>query len=177
MKKLTILDKTFVLSIPAAHIQAAVTTIAQRMNADFPGQNPLFLIILNGSFIFAADLVKQITIPCEMTFLKVASYQGTTSTGTIKEVLGLDATLKDRVVIIVEDIVDTGHTLDYIIQQVQQHQPRSIKVATLLYKPDAVQKVVPLDYVGLEIPNDFIVGYGLDYNGYGRNSADIFVLA
>ena len=146
------------------------------MNSDLARQDPIFLGILNGAFMFAGDLYKQLTFPCQITFLKLASYSGTQSTGSVKQLIGINRDLKDRVVVVLEDIVDTGVTLETIIRQLSGYEPAKIMIATFLYKPDAALKEVKLDYVGMEIPNNFIVGYGLDYEGYGRNFRDIYRL-
>lgn len=176
MKKVQILDKKFALSIPEKKIQEAIKTISEQINTDFKNRNPLFVSILNGSFMFASDLIKQITIPSEITFIKVASYTNTQSTGVVTEIFGLDHDVENRPVIIVEDIVDSGLTMQKIIEQLRSHGAEELYVATLLLKPDALRFKVPLDYVALRIPNEFIVGYGLDYNGYGRNLRDIYTL-
>ena len=167
-------DKKFRLFIPEERIQAEVTRIAIRMNRELAGRDPLFLGILNGAFMFASDLYKQLTFPCQITFLKLASYSGTQSTGTVKQLIGINLDLKDRVVVVLEDIVDTGVTLETILRQLSGYQPAEIRVATFLHKPDATLRKVELDYVGMEIPNDFILGYGLDYDGYGRNFRQIY---
>ena len=146
------------------------------MNNDLAAKNPIFLGILNGAFMFASDLFKQITVPCQITFLKLASYEGTKTSGTVKQLIGINQDLKDRTVVILEDIVDTGITLDTIVRQLSGYQPKEILVATMLHKPDALTREVKLDYVGFEIPNEFVLGYGLDYNGYGRNLPEIFTL-
>jgi hypoxanthine phosphoribosyltransferase len=146
------------------------------MNHDLASKDPIFLGILNGAFMFASDLYKQLGFPCQITFLKLASYSGTQSTGTVKQLIGINRDLKDRVVVVLEDIVDTGVTLETIIRQLSGYQPAEIKVATFLHKPDATVKEVKLDYVGMKIPNDFILGYGLDYDGYGRNFKEIYRL-
>jgi hypoxanthine phosphoribosyltransferase len=169
-------DKHFILFIAEEKIQKEVTRIAQEMNRDLAGKDPIFLGILNGAFMFASDLYKQLSFPCQITFLKLASYSGTMSTGAVKQLIGINRDLKDRVVVILEDIVDTGVTLETIIRQLSGYLPREIKVATFLHKPDATVKEVKLDYVGMEIPNDFILGYGLDYDGYGRNFKEIYQL-
>ena len=176
MKKVQILDKKFALSIPEKKIQEAIKTISEQINTDFKNRNPLFVSILNGSFMFASDLIKQITIPSEITFIKVASYTNTQSTGVVTEIFGLDHDVENRPVIIIEDIVDSGLTMQKIIEQLRSHGAEERYVATLLLKPDALRFKVPLDYVALRIPNEFIVGYGLDYNGYGRNLRDIYTL-
>lgn len=169
-------DKNFGLFISEDQIQNEVTRIAEEMNRDLADKDPVFLGILNGAFMFASDLYKQLQFPCQITFLKLASYSGTKSTGTVKQLIGINLDLKDRCVVVLEDIVDTGVTLETIIRQLTGFQPSEIHVATFLHKPDATVKDVKLDYVGMEIPNDFIVGYGLDYDGYGRNFKEIYQL-
>ncbi len=169
-------DKHFEPFIPEEKILEQVRRIANEMNRDLANKDPIFLGILNGAFMFASDLYKQLTFPCQITFLKLASYSGTQSTGTVKQLIGINRDLKDRVVVVLEDIVDTGVTLETIIRQLSGYQPAEIRVATFLHKPDATIKIVKLDYVGMEIPNDFILGYGLDYDGYGRNFKEIYRL-
>ena len=175
MKQVKIHDKTFELYIPYEKIRGIVEKMAEKMNTDFEGKNPLFVCILNGSFMFATDLFKRINlIETEITFVKLASYSGNKTTGTVKQLIGLNENIEGRTVVILEDIVDTGITIENILEQLKKMNPREIKIATLLLKPDALQKEVQLDYIGLEIPNDFIVGYGLDYDGRGRNLIDIY---
>ena len=174
MKKVTILDKVFELFIESDTIQDSIERVAADMNKELEGKNPIFVAILNGSFMFAGDLMKYVTIPSEITFVRIASYRGVNSTKDIKEVLGLVENIKDRTVVIVEDIVDTGHTIERLIKQFELLGPKEIKIATLLFKPKALVKNVKPDFVALEIPNDFIVGFGLDYNGFGRNLRDIY---
>jgi len=169
-------DKFFKPFIMEKEIQREVTRIAGEMNSELARQDPIFLGILNGAFMFAGDLYKQLTFPCQITFLKLASYSGTQSTGSVKQLIGINRDLRDRVVVVLEDIVDTGVTLETIIRQLSGYEPAKIMIATFLYKPDAALKEVKLDYVGMEIPNNFIVGYGLDYEGYGRNFRDIYRL-
>lgn len=169
-------DKQFELFIPESEIQKEVTRIAMEMNQELADKDPIFLGILNGAFMFASDLYKQLSFPCQITFLKLASYSGTRSTGTVKQLIGINRDLKDRVVVVLEDIVDTGVTLETIIRQLSGYQPEEIRVATFLHKPDATIREVKLDYVGIKIPNDFILGYGLDYDGYGRNFKEIYQL-
>ena len=176
MKEIRVLDKEFDLFISASAISSRIDEIANELNRDFAGKKPLFIGILNGSFMFASDLFKRLRIDAQITFLKLASYQGTTTTGTVKQLIGLNQDLKGQEVIILEDIVDTGITLENIIRQLNGYQPASVKVITLLYKPDAYTRDIKLDYIGFSIPNDFIVGYGLDYDGYGRNYEDIYKL-
>lgn len=174
MDKVKIRDKEFEKYLTQAEIEAAIDKVAKQMTADLADSDPLFIAILNGSFMFVSELMKRVNIPSELTFIKLASYDGVNSTGDVKRVLALNKNIENRTVIILEDIVDTGNTMDHIIKELSQQHPKEIKVATLLFKPDAVIKKVPLDYVALEIPSDFIVGYGLDYDGYGRNLPDIY---
>ena len=175
MKQVKIHEKIFELYIPYEKIKGVVEKMAEKMNADFKDKNPLFVCILNGSFMFAAELFKRIDlIETEITFVKLASYQGDKTTGTVKHLIGLNENIEGRTVVILEDIVDTGITIENILEQLKKLNPKEIKIATLLLKPDALQKDVQLDYVGLEIPNDFIVGYGLDYEGLGRNLINIY---
>ena len=169
-------DKKFELFIGEDTIQQEVTRIAGEMNRDLAEKDPIFLGILNGAFMFASDLYKQLDFPCQITFLKLASYSLARSAGTVKQLIGINRDLKDRVVVVLEDIVDTGVTLDTIIRQLSGYLPAEIRVATFLHKPDAMVKEVRLDYIGLRIPNDFILGYGLDYDGYGRNYKEIYQL-
>lgn len=154
----------------------AVDALAAKINEDLDGELPLFVGVLNGSFMFLGDLMKKVTIPAEISFVKLASYEGTTSTGVVKQLVGLDENIIDRTVVIVEDIVDTGNTIEHLYQSLQTHRPKSIKVATLLFKPAAYTKNVHIDYPALEVPNDFLVGYGLDYDGLGRNLKHIYKL-
>ncbi|MDU1905440.1 MAG: hypoxanthine phosphoribosyltransferase [Dysgonomonas sp.] len=174
MKSVKIRDKEFDLFISEAEILKSIDRIAERMNKDLEGKNPLFVCILNGSFMFASELMKRVNIPSEISFVRMASYQGTQSTGKIKEIYGLEENISGRTVVIIEDIVDTGYTMSLILEQLTGENPEEIKIATLLFKPDALKTDVKLDYVALEIPSDFIVGFGLDYDGYGRNLADIY---
>lgn len=167
-------DKEFDLFIPYEKINNSIKDVAEKINKDLEGKNPLFICILNGSFMFAADLMKYVTIPSEITFVRVASYRGTKSTGALKEIYGLEEEIKGRTIVVIEDIVDTGNTMSLVLDQLKCDEPEDVKVATLLFKPNALEVDVKLDYVALEIPNDFIVGYGLDYDGYGRNLTDIY---
>lgn len=175
-KRIKVLELTFETSIPAEKIQSRVREIADQMNKDLANKNPIFLGILNGAFMFASDLFKMINMPCQITFLKLASYDGVRTTGTVKQLIGINQDLKDRTVVILEDIVDTGITLETITRQLSGYEPKEILVATMLHKPEALQKDVRLDYVGFEIPNEFVLGYGLDYNGYARNLPEIYTL-
>jgi hypoxanthine phosphoribosyltransferase len=174
MTKVQVKELVFEKFIGRDEIDDAVQKIADGINRDFEGKNPLLLAILNGAFMFAADLMRKITIPCEISFVKFASYSGTTTTSSIKELIGVDEDLAGRFVIIVEDIVDTGITMEKLLRDVSAKSPAGVKVACFCFKPGAFQKDFAIDYVGLKIPNDFIVGYGLDYDGFGRNLADIY---
>ena len=177
MKQVKLKDKEFGVSIPAEKIQSIISEMAQRINNDYKDKNlPLFISILNGSFMFTADLFKQIDFTCEVTFLKLTSYRGTSSTGSVRQLIGVNESIEGRDVIVLEDIVDTGITIEQILGQLKSFEPASVKVASLLFKPEAYQKEMKIDYIGMEIPNDFIVGYGLDYDGLGRNLADIYTL-
>ncbi len=176
MSRVKILDKEFELSIPEEKLLKAVDHVAEQMNKDLEGKNPLMVCVLNGSFMFASDLMKRLSFPCEISFVKLSSYSGTGSTGTVKELIGLSENLEGRTVVLLEDIVDTGLTIINTVEQVKQMGPEDVKVATMLFKPEACKRDVKLDYVGMEIPNDFIVGYGLDYDGYGRNLKDIYTV-
>jgi hypoxanthine phosphoribosyltransferase len=166
------------MCISRSQVRTNIEHIADRINSDYEGKEILFLAVLNGSFMFAADLVRKIKPLCRITFVKVASYQGDTSEGIIRELIGLKEDLNGKHVILVEDIVDTGFTLGHIMKQVKStYKPASIAVASLLFKPQSYRKSIAIDYVGIEIPNNFVVGWGLDYNGYGRNFEDIYVVA
>ena len=177
MEKLVRLhDKTFRLYLSENEILTAVREVANRINNDIIGRKPLLVPILNGSFMFASDLMKELKLDCEISFIKAASYHGTSSTGNITELIGLHEELRERHVIIIEDIIDTGHTLSRLLPLFLAKQPASVRVATLLFKPAALRTSLQIDYIGKEIPNDFIVGYGLDYDGLGRNLRDIYVV-
>lgn len=176
MNSIRINDKQFSLSIPELDIQVAVRQVAHHINRDMMGKNPLFVCVLNGAFMFAADLMKNIDVPCEITFIKMASYEGVCTSGVVTEMIGLNEDIAGRTVIVVEDIVDTGITMERILEILKAKGAEKIKVATFLQKPDALKRDVQVDYVAMKIPNDFIVGYGLDYNGYGRNLKDIYTV-
>ena len=176
MSILKILDKEFVPYLSEQQIQEKITILAAQLNKDYAGKKPIFLSILNGSFLFTADLFKQITIEAEVSFIKLASYKGTSSTGNVITAIGLDANVNGRDVIILEDIIDTGKTLHHYLPELASHQPASIKIAVLLNKTEALAFPVKVDYTCFDIPNKFVVGYGLDYDGLGRNSKDIYQL-
>jgi hypoxanthine phosphoribosyltransferase len=176
MSKILVKDRHFVPSIRATELDAAVTKVADQMNKELKGKNPLFIVVLNGAFMFASDLFKKITIDCEISFVKMSSYVGTETTGSIRELIGLDRVLKGRTVVVIEDIIDTGITMAHTIPLLHNLEAEDVKIATLLFKPEAFQKDYKIDYVGIEIPNDFIVGYGLDYDGLGRNLPEIYTI-
>ena len=176
MSTIQVLDKTFEPYLKEAAIQEKITELAAQLNKDYAGKRPLFLSILNGSFLFTADLFKQITIEAEVSFIKLASYKGTSSTGNVITAIGLDINVKDRHIVILEDIIDTGKTLHHYLPQLDSMQPASVKIAVLLNKKEALQYPVQVDYTCFDIPNKFVVGYGLDYDGLGRNSRDIYQL-
>ena len=169
-------DKQFIPFISEKEIEQAILTLAVQLNKDLKGKNPLFLGIMNGAFVFAADLIRHFEGNCEVSFLKVSSYRGDQSTGQVIKLAGLQESPENRTVVIIEDIVDTGNTLEYILEELQKHKPAEIKIATLLLKPGTYKKKIPINYVGMEIPDKFIVGYGLDYNGLGRNLKGIYVV-
>ncbi|MCK9205611.1 MAG: hypoxanthine phosphoribosyltransferase [Salinivirgaceae bacterium] len=175
-KEVQVLDKRFKVSIPSEEIQQSIQRLAQQINSDLKGKEVIFIGILNGCFMFAGDLFKHIDLECQITFLKLASYQGTSSSGNVKRLIGINENIEGKTVVIIEDIIDTGNTLDSIIKQLKGYEPAEIKVATLLYKPDAYEKTIPIDYMAFKIPNDFIIGYGLDYDGFGRNLKDIYTI-
>lgn len=171
-----VLDKKFQPYIKAHQIQEQIDKLANQINTDYADKRPLFIAILNGSFMFASDLFKQLTIEAEICFIKLASYKGTKSTGNVITSIGLDEPLKDRHVIIVEDIVDTGKTLHEFLPQLENQQPASLKIAALLHKPEALVYPLTIDYLGFNVPNKFLLGYGLDYDGLGRNLKEIYQL-
>lgn len=167
--------KIFDLMLEYEQIKKRIRLIGIQLNVDYENRIPVFIGVLNGSFVFLADLIKEVTISSEVTFVKVSSYKGDKSTGKIKKEIGLQIDIKDRDVIIVEDIVDTGHTLSYLLDMIHKEKPASVNVCTLLLKPKSLEKKIDeICYVGFEIPDEFVVGYGLDYNGLGRNLKDIY---
>ncbi len=176
MKQL-ILDKTFVPYLTELELQKEIKRMADEINRDYEGKKPLFIAILNGSFMFASDLFKEITIPSEISFIKLASYKGTKSTGSVITAIGLEAEIYDRDVIVIEDIIDTGKTLSEFLPQLLHQQAKSLKVCSLLHKKEATKFPIDINYLGFVIPDLFVVGYGLDYNGYGRNLKEIYQLA
>lgn len=176
MSTITLGDKQFVPYIPEKQILESIAQLAVRINKDLAGQKPLFLVVLNGAFLFAADLLRNISIDCEVSFVKLSSYHGTSTSGSVKQLIGLNENIKGRTVVIVEDIIDTGITLENILEQLATREPGAVYTAALLFKPEAYKKTHRVDYTGIEIPNAFIVGYGLDYDGLGRNLRDIYVV-
>ena len=177
MEEIQVKDKTFKVFIPEKVILQHVCEVASRLSADYEGKNPLFLVVLNGSFMFAADLVRAMTIPCEISFVKLSSYAGTTSTGTVNEVIGINTDLKGRNVVIVEDIVESGRTLDSMKEMLSQYNPLSVKICTLFFKPQKLVVPLDVDYAAMEIGDEFIVGYGLDYDQAGRCLRDVYVIS
>lgn len=177
MSKVKVLDKTFETFIKEEDLLEKIRVVADRINKDMEGKNPIFLSVLNGAFMFTADLMRMVTIPCEVSFVKLASYEGTMSTGKIKEVIGINEDLTGRNVVIVEDIIDTGLTMKQMVESLGTRNPESIHICTMLLKPDKLQVPLNVEYAAMEIPNDFIVGHGLDYDQQGRNLRDIYVLA
>lgn len=175
MHKIKVDDKEFEIFLENDNLNKRIRLLGIQINLDYEGKCPLFIGVLNGSFLFMADLIKEIDVPCEVAFMRVASYEGTSSSGKVKELIGLPDDIQGRDIIIVEDIVDTGLTINHIIKTLKEKNPASVKVSSLLVKPSALQyDVEELAYVGFEIPNEFVVGYGLDYNGLGRNLNDIY---
>jgi len=176
MSTVKIKDKTFATFISEEQIKERVKALAIQISKDMEGKNPLFLGVLNGAFIFAADLMREMTIPCEISFVKLASYQGVTSTGQIREVLGINEDLRGRTVVIVEDIVDTGRTMRQMIESLGTRHPASIHLCTLFFKPNKLEEPLDIDYTAFSIPNDFILGYGLDYDQAARGLKEVYKL-
>ena len=174
MTEVKLHDKVFAPFISNDTISRGIKAVALKLNEDFNGEPVLFVGVLNGAFRFISDLMNDIELECEVSFVKLASYSGTESQENVKKLIGFNESLDGKNVIIVEDIVDTGNTLVKIMAELDSFNPKSVKIATLLYKPKAYKKDIPIDYVGIEIPNDFIVGYGLDYDGLGRNLNEIY---
>ena len=176
MDRIRIKDKEFTISIPREKIDEQVSRVANEINRDLAGKDPLFISVLNGSFMFTSDLMKKVNIPSEVSFVKLASYQGVSSSGVVKEVIGLNDDISDRTIVIVEDIVDTGLTMQRLLDTLGTRNPKEIYIASLLVKPEKLKVDIEVDYVAFEIPNDFILGYGLDYDGYGRNLPEIYTV-
>lgn len=176
-KRVKIHDKTFELSIPESEIKAKVKAVAEQLSRDYEGKNPVMLGVLNGSFIFCADLVREMTTPCEISFVKLSSYSGTSSTGKVKELIGINGSLEGRHVIIVEDIVESGKTLKQMKEIITVYNAASVAICSLFFKPSKLEVDLKVDYPAMVIPDDFIVGYGLDYNEGGRELKDVYTLA
>lgn len=178
MEKIHIKDKTFRPYISGEEIARAVDRVARCIREDVMQEegNPLFVVMLNGAFMFASDLLRAIDVPCEVAFMRMKSYQGTASTGTVDLLQDMHAEISGRTVIVIEDIVDTGATIHALLEHLQRRRPKCVKIASLLFKPESLQYDVPVDYVAFEIPRDFIVGYGLDYDEEGRNLKDVYVI-
>ena len=174
MGTIQVKDREFEVFLKEEDIQKEIKRVAAEINRDYEGKEPLFLCILNGSFMFAADLLKDVSIPCNVSFVKVSSYQGTDTTGNVKELMGLQEDVEGRHIIIVEDIVDTGYTMRDVLDSLAEKKAASVQVCALLCKPDKLKVDINLKYLAMNIPNGFIVGYGLDYDGFGRNSRDIY---
>lgn len=169
-------DKSFTVTISERAIKSQIKRVAEKINRDYEGKQPVFLAVLNGSFIFAADLLREIDVPCEISFIKLASYEGTNTTGNVREIIGLNIDITGRPVIIVEDIVDTGLTMAHMLETLKPQNPESIEICTLLLKPSKLQVKLDIKYCCKQIPDDFVVGYGLDYDGFGRNTKDIYTI-
>ena len=176
MNEIKVLDREFSVYITEDEIQSRVMALAEKISQDLKGQDVLFFGVLNGVFLFAADIFRQITLDCQVSFIKLASYDGTSSTGKIKELIGWNEDITGKTVVVLEDIVDTGATLERVIGELKLRKAADIKICTLLFKPEAYTRDIPIDYIGFEIPNNFVVGYGLDYDGYGRNLKAIYKL-
>jgi len=170
-------DKFFEPYLSTKEIDDAIEKIANQISDDYKDKTPLFIGVLNGSFMFVSDLMKKININCELSFIKLSSYEGVNSTEKMNQLIGLSTDLTNRDIVILEDIVDTGNTLSYIFDLLKNHSYHSLKIATLLFKPEVYKKKYPIDYIGLEIPNTFVVGFGLDYNEQGRNLKEIYKLS
>ena len=175
-KKIKLQDKVFKVMIPAEEIDKAVERVAEKLNERYEGRTPVFLGVLSGSFLFLSDLVRKTTFDSQLAFVKISSYEGTESTGNVKQQFGVDFDIEGRDIIIVEDIVETGHSMNYLLDHLRRKNPASISICTLFFKPEKFLYEYPLDYTALSIGNEFIVGYGLDYNQLGRNLKDIYVI-
>lgn len=174
---ITLKDKTFEVYLTRSEVKKRIHQLGQQISRDFKNKEIVILGVLNGSFIFMADLCREINLPLICTFVKLSSYQGTSTTGQVRSILGLDSDLKGKHVVIVEDIVDTGISMEYLLKTISGYHPESVAIATLLFKPEAFRFKYAIDYVGFEIPNKFVLGYGLDYDGLGRNLPDIYQLS
>jgi hypoxanthine phosphoribosyltransferase len=176
MKEIRVLDKKFREFLSEKVIKQRIEELAMQVNNDLKGKEVVFLGILNGAFLFAADLFRRIDFPARISFVKLASYQGTSSSGSVKELIGWNEDIKNKTIVVIEDIVDTGSTLERIVAELVIRKAAEVKIAAMLYKPAAYTKNIPIDYIGFEIPNDFVIGYGLDYNGLGRNLPSVYTL-
>ncbi len=176
MENVTVRDRKFTVSITEETIKRRVAEVAAQISKDLEGKDPLFLAVLNGSFIFAADLMRGITIPCEITFMRISSYEGTSSTGNVQQLIGLKENIKGRTVVIIEDIIDSGLTMKSLLETLADKEPADVRIASLLVKPGNLKVKLDVPYCCFEIPNDFIVGYGLDYDGEGRNLPHIYTV-
>lgn len=176
MQIITIHKRSFVPYLPASGIQARIREMGAEIKRDMEGRVPLLLSVLNGSFMFAADLMKTLDFPVEITFVKLASYQGTGTTGSVKQLIGLNEQIAGRYVIVVEDIIDTGITMEHLLAELKQYTPAEVKIATLLFKEEAFRGDFAIDYTGFVVPDKFLVGYGLDYDGLGRNYPDLYTV-
>jgi hypoxanthine phosphoribosyltransferase len=176
MKEIQILDKKFNEYLTEKIIQQRIEELAKHVNSELAGKEVVFLGILNGAFLFAADLFRRIDFPARISFVKLASYKGTSSSGSIKELIGWNEDINNKTIVVLEDIIDTGNTLERIVDELIMRKAAEIRIAALLYKPEAYTKQIPLHYIGFEIPNNFVVGYGLDYDGYGRNLPSVYTL-
>ncbi len=176
MENVTVRDRKFAVSITEETIKRRVAEVAAQISKDLEGKDPLFLAVLNGSFIFAADLMRGITIPCEITFMRISSYEGTSSTGNVQQLIGLKENIKGRTVVIIEDIIDSGLTMKSLLETLADKEPADVRIASLLVKPGNLKVKLDVPYCCFEIPNDFIVGYGLDYDGEGRNLPHIYTV-
>ncbi|MBL7949645.1 MAG: hypoxanthine phosphoribosyltransferase [Bacteroidia bacterium] len=177
MSTIVVRDKRFEISIPSSTITTRIAEMAAEINQQFSGKRPVFVVVLNGAFLFGSEVFRRFEGDCELAFIRLASYSGTQSTGNVRNLVGLTQEIRDRHVIILEDIVDTGETAVHLLDELNARQPASISFASLLFKPAALKREVKLDYVGFEVPNDFLLGFGLDYDGLGRNLNDIYKLA
>ena len=176
MEKIKLLDRKFKVMIPAEEIDKAVTRVAEQLNERYAGKTPIFLGVLSGAFLFMSDLVRKTTFDSRLAFIKISSYEGTQSTGNIKQPLGIAFDIEGKDIIIIEDIVETGHSMNYLLDYLNSRHPASVSICTLFFKPDKFLYEYKIDYVAMPIGNEFIVGYGLDYNQVGRNLKDIYVL-
>ncbi len=174
MEKIKIHGKNFSVLIKSEEINKAIKRLASEIKSDYTEGMPLFIGVLNGAFMFASDLLREINMNCRVSFIKLSSYSGGSTTGEVTELLGLNEEIAGKDVIVLEDIVETGTTLEKLIERLKAKQPKSLKVATMLFKPEAFKKKVHIDYIGFKIPNNFIIGYGLDYGELGRNYKDLY---